>query len=49
MFSALVLQFARTVRYRGLVDKGEFTVVIGCADFACDLIVNEAFGYFTLR
>ena len=49
MFSALVLQFARTVGHRGLVDKGEFTIVVGSADFACDLIVNEAFGYFTLR
>jgi hypothetical protein len=48
MFSALVLQFARAVGYRGLINKGEFAVVIGSADFASDLIVKEFLRYFTL-
>ena len=48
MFRALVLQFARSVGYRGLINKGKFAIVIGSADFASDLIVKEVLGYFTL-
>jgi hypothetical protein len=45
---ALMLQLAGAVGDGGLIDEGQLAVVVGCADLASDLVVDEPLGYLAL-